>query len=57
MQDAQHFRSQAERYFELARLMSLKTDAEYFCIQAEHCLARATELESKSLPPVRNAAE
>jgi hypothetical protein len=48
MQDAQYFRSQAEMYFELAQRMSLHVDSEFFCIQAEHCLARATELESES---------
>ena len=48
MQDAQYFRSQAEMYFELAQRMSLHVDSEFFCIQAEHCLARASELESES---------
>ena len=57
MQDAQYFRSQAELYFELSQRMSLHDDVEYFCIQAEHCLARAMELESESKqqPPTRPA--
>ena len=50
MRDAHYFRSQAERYFELARLMSLHVDSEYYSIQAEHCLARATELEAQAAP-------
>jgi hypothetical protein len=56
MQDAAYFRSRAEMYFELARRMSLHVDSEFFCIQAEHCLARATELEAEDssvAPPTR----
>jgi hypothetical protein len=53
MQDAAYFRSRAEFYFELARRMSLHVDSEFFAIPAEHCLARATELdaEGQSAPP------
>lgn len=56
MRDAHYFRSRAEFYFELARRMSVDVDAEYFCIQAEHCLARAIELESESAPQRAAAA-
>jgi hypothetical protein len=57
MRDAHYFRSQAERYFELARLMSLHVDSEYYSIQAEHCLARASELEARGAPPAPPADE
>lgn len=55
MQDAHYFRSQAELYRELALCMSVRTDAEYCRIHAEHCLARAIELETES-EPTRAAA-
>jgi hypothetical protein len=44
--DAQHFRSQALLYSELAERMSVRGDAEYCRILAERCLARAAELET-----------
>ena len=56
MQDAHHFRSQAELYHELARRMSVRSDAEYCRIHAEHCLARAIELETESEPQRAAAA-
>jgi len=45
VQDADYFRSQAEMYFKLARLMSVRSDAAIFRSEAEHCLAHAVELE------------
>lgn len=56
MQDAHYFRSQAELYRELALRMSIDVDAEYCRIQAEHCLARAIELEIESAPKRAAAA-
>ena len=45
MQDADYFRSQAEMYFKLARLMSVRSDAAIFRAEAEHCLAWAVQLD------------
>jgi hypothetical protein len=46
MHDAAYFREQAELYFELARRMSVPSDAEYFRGTAERHLASAREIES-----------
>lgn len=46
MQDAGYFRAQAELYFELARRMSVASDAQYFRGNAERYLASAVELEA-----------
>jgi hypothetical protein len=45
VQDALYYRSRAESYFKLARLMSLRSDAETFRAEAEQCLRRVVELE------------
>lgn len=47
MQDAGYFRAQAELYFELARRMSVASDAQYFRGNAERHLASAVELEAR----------
>ena len=52
MQDARHFRSRAELYFELAGLMSLRCDAEYCRVTAERHLAAAIALEHTGSMPV-----
>lgn len=54
MQDAAYFRLRAKFYLELAQRMSLHVDSEFFFIQAEHCLARASELEMQrgTVPPI-----
>jgi hypothetical protein len=44
--DAHHFRAQAQLYFELARRMSLRVDADYCRVIAERNLSRAADLES-----------
>ena len=48
MQDAHYFRLQAELYFELARRMSLRQDAEYCRIRAERHMSTAADLERHS---------
>jgi hypothetical protein len=45
VQNAHYFRSQAELYFELARRMSLRRDAEYYRVTAERLLSTAVDLE------------
>ena len=52
MQDARHFRSRSDLYFELARLMSLRCDAEYCRATAERHLAAAIALEHAGSTPV-----
>jgi hypothetical protein len=47
VQDAHYFRSQAELYFELARRMSLRRDAEYFRVSAERLVSTAVDLEQQ----------
>jgi hypothetical protein len=49
--DSRHFRTQAEIYFELARHMSLRSDAEIFRATAQAYLARAGEEEALPLKP------
>ena len=53
MHDAPYFREQAQLYFELARRMSVPSDAEYFRGTAERCLTSAREMERR---PQRSAA-
>lgn len=48
MQNAHYFRSQAKLYFELARRMSLREDAEYCRVTAERHLSTAAGLEKHS---------
>jgi hypothetical protein len=48
VQDAHYFRSQAELYFELARWMSLRRDAEYYRITAERFVSTAVDLEKQA---------
>jgi hypothetical protein len=55
--DAQYFRSQAELYFSLARRMSLDADAKFFSALAERCLACAIEVDGKTQPAGRAAAD
>jgi hypothetical protein len=45
VQNAHYFRSQAELYFELARRMSLRRDAEYYRVTAERHVSTAVDLE------------
>jgi hypothetical protein len=45
VQDAHYFRSQGELYFELARRMSLRRDAEYYRVIAERHVSTAVDLE------------
>ena len=53
MQNAHHFRSQAELYFELSRRMSLRRDAEYYRVTAERLLSTAVDLEEHENTPNR----
>jgi hypothetical protein len=46
--DAHYFRSQAELYFELARHMSLRADAEYCRVIAERYTATAAERDDEA---------
>jgi hypothetical protein len=46
MSDAHYLRSQAALYFELARRMSIRSDAEYCRVIAERHLSRAIDLEN-----------
>jgi hypothetical protein len=55
MQNAGYFRAQAELYFELARRMSVPSDAQYFRGNAERHLANAEELEAHPPVPARPA--
>jgi hypothetical protein len=48
MPDADYYRSQAELYFELARRMSVRSDAEYCRATARRYAARAAELEAEA---------
>jgi hypothetical protein len=49
VQDAQYFRTQAQLYFELARRMSARTDAEYCRVTAERYVTAADDLEKHSV--------
>ena len=60
VQDARYFRSQAELYFELAGLVSIRTDAETYRVRAERYLAQAAEIEgltSSRLPSATKGSE
>jgi hypothetical protein len=50
VQDAHYFRVRAELYFELARMMSVRQDAEYCRITAERLTAKAADLERHPSP-------
>ena len=52
MSDAHHLRSQAALYFELARRMSIRSDAEYCRVTAERHLAAAIAFEHAGSMPV-----
>jgi hypothetical protein len=48
MSNVHYFRSQAELYFELARRMSIRADAEYCRVTAERYAAMAAELGAET---------
>ena len=46
--NTQYLRAQADIYFELARQMSLRADADVFRITAEDYMTRAAQLEARN---------
>ena len=48
MPDPRKLRAQAEVYFELARQMSLRADADVFRVTAEEYVTRAAALEARN---------
>jgi len=50
VQDAQYFRVQAELYFELARHMSVRNDAEYCRVREERSVMAADDFERHPEP-------
>jgi hypothetical protein len=57
VQDARYFRSQAELYFELAGLVSIRTDAETYRVRAERYLAQAAKIEGLTSSPLPSATK
>ena len=52
MKDARYFRARAQLCIEIARQMSDRSAADQFLVKAAENLARATEQETQSRPPV-----